>query len=299
MGIEYLIMDVDGTLTDGKIYIGQDGEIMKAFSVKDGYAISSLMRDAGVQPVIITARESQILINRCKELGIERLIQGQHNKLETVYDIVGKKNLDKCAYFGDDRLDLECMKNIKDAGGIVGCPVDAIHEVKAISNYVCVNKGGEGALREFVEWMLSISENDTLEERIKYAYDYLQDLDSSRLIPGTYIVNDQFYYKVVEYTTLSPENIFLESHRKHVDIQLVLAGEELMYIEDVSRLHINTPYDDSEDRMLWKFEKNSSAFTMKKGDVSIIYPNKAHQGGISTGEISHVLKVIGKVQCNW
>ena len=78
--IKYLIMDVDGTLTDGKIYMGPNGEAMKAFSVKDGYAINFILKPAGIVPIIITARTSQIVKLRCDELGIEKVYQGNLNK---------------------------------------------------------------------------------------------------------------------------------------------------------------------------------------------------------------------------
>lgn len=154
MKIKYLVMDVDGTLTDGKIYMGQDGEVMKAFSVKDGYAINHHLKDAEIVPIIITARESKIVEHRCKELGIAEVYQGKSNKYAALLEIVGEENLGRCACFGDDILDLRCMEPIKQAGGIVGCPADAMTEVIAFSDYICLNKAGEGALREFVEWMI-------------------------------------------------------------------------------------------------------------------------------------------------
>lgn len=79
--IKLLVMDVDGTLTDGKIYMGNDGEVMKAFDVKDGYTIHYQLRPKGVIPVIITGRESQIVKNRCKELEIDYLYQGVSDKI--------------------------------------------------------------------------------------------------------------------------------------------------------------------------------------------------------------------------
>ena len=74
--IKFLVMDVDGTLTDGKIYMGSNGEVMKAFNIKDGCGIAMVLPKYGITPVIITARESKILENRCKELNITELHQG-------------------------------------------------------------------------------------------------------------------------------------------------------------------------------------------------------------------------------
>ena len=160
--IKFLIMDVDGTLTDGKIYMGNDGELFKAFDIKDGCGIKDLLPLAEITPIIITARTSKILQNRCKELSIENLHQGVHQKLEKLDDILkqfSEKNNEtytygNCAYIGDDILDLQCMVPIKEAGGIVGCPSDAVKKVKDVSDYVCENVGGNGAVREFIEYLV-------------------------------------------------------------------------------------------------------------------------------------------------
>lgn len=78
--VKLLVMDVDGTLTDGKIYMGNDGEIMKAFDIKDGCGIHDIILPAGVIPCIITGRESKILENSCREIGIQNLFQGVGDK---------------------------------------------------------------------------------------------------------------------------------------------------------------------------------------------------------------------------
>lgn len=93
--IKYLIMDVDGTLTDGKIYMGPNGEAMKAFSIKDGYVVNYILKPAGIKPVIITARTSSIVQNRCKELGITEVYQGKTDKQRTLMDIVGDNVMGK------------------------------------------------------------------------------------------------------------------------------------------------------------------------------------------------------------
>jgi 3-deoxy-D-manno-octulosonate 8-phosphate phosphatase (KDO 8-P phosphatase) len=149
-------MDVDGTLTDGKIYMGPNGEVMKAFSVKDGYAINYILKPAGITPIVITARKSDIVKKRCDELGITEVYQDTFYKLARLKDIIGEKKLGQCAYIGDDIPDLECMKAIKNAGGLVGCPADAVKDIKNIANYVCSLKAGEGAMREFAEWIVGI-----------------------------------------------------------------------------------------------------------------------------------------------
>lgn len=153
MNIKLLFFDVDGTLTDGRIYMGPNGEAMKAFDVKDGYAIKEILPQHHIIPVIITGRESSIVANRACELGITELYQGKHDKLSTVRDLKDKYEADKneCAYFGDDVLDIIGMEQC----GIVGCPADAVDEVRRISNYICKNNGGHGAAREFIEWLVA------------------------------------------------------------------------------------------------------------------------------------------------
>lgn len=151
--IKYLIMDVDGTLTDGKIYVSNDGEIMKAFSVKDGAGIHDILLPIGIIPVIITGRVSKIVENRCLEIGIKNIYQGVSNKKQKLFEIT--KDLSSVAYIGDDINDLEIMKVIKIAGGKVGCPSDAILSVKNLADFISSKSGGDGAVREFIEWLLS------------------------------------------------------------------------------------------------------------------------------------------------
>ena len=148
MNIKMLVMDVDGTLTDGKIYMGPDGEVMKAFDVKDGYAIVHL-RDAGIEPVIITGRKSTIVENRAKELGIKELYQGVSDKVQVLKEVIEKYHItsENVAYIGDDLNDMDCIRFC----GLSACPKDAITEVLEIVKYKCTHSGGNGAVREFIE----------------------------------------------------------------------------------------------------------------------------------------------------
>lgn len=154
--IKYLVMDVDGTLTDGKIYIGKDGEIFKVFDIKDGCGIHDLLIPTEIIPVIITGRSSKILENRCKEIGITELYQGIKNKVEKLDFILldSGYSYSNVAYIGDDINDLSCMKLIKEAGGLVGCPSDAVKEVCELADFVSSRNGGNGAVREFIEWII-------------------------------------------------------------------------------------------------------------------------------------------------
>ena len=167
-----LVMDVDGTLTDGKIYMSANGELMKAFNIKDGYAIARLC-EYGIEPVIITGRSSEIVTQRCKELGIEELHQGIENKSYTLRDICQKYNilLSQVAYIGDDLNDLPCM-NIC---GFSACPSDAMTKVKDKADYVCEAKGGDGAVREFIDFLITKQEKEECKgfsfQEVKYEID--------------------------------------------------------------------------------------------------------------------------------
>ena len=153
--IKYLVMDVDGTLTDGKIYMGNDGELFKAFNIKDGQGMSILRRN-GIQPVIITGRQSKIVENRCRELKIEHLYQGVKDKKEKLLELVKEFDVDlnNIAYIGDDENDLECMDLVSDNKGLSACPFDAIKQARDTADFVCSKISGEGAVREFIEWIV-------------------------------------------------------------------------------------------------------------------------------------------------
>ena len=145
-------MDVDGTLTDGQLHISSQGEIFKSFSVKDGYGIHHILPRYNIVPIIITGRKSEIIIRRCEELNINLLYQGVDDKaacLRKIASIYGW-DLNGIACIGDDENDLSMMRIC----GINGCPADAVDVVKKNCQYVCRKCGGDGAVREFIEWMI-------------------------------------------------------------------------------------------------------------------------------------------------
>lgn len=297
--VKYLIMDVDGTLTDGKIYMGPAGEAMKAFSVKDGYVINYILKPNNIRPIIITARTSQIVQNRCDELGIKEVYQGKLDKLTALEELIGKNKLGNCAYFGDDILDLKCMLPIKKKGGIVGCPSDAVREVKAISNHVCLSKAGEGALREFAEWLVESKVDDQeLTNRVNESIAFLKRLSVSESDVGKKtVVNDKFFYTVQSYQTRIECECKTESHRKYVDIQLMIDGYEVMDVCDISRLNIVEEYDEEKDVMFWNPISRMTRTTLKAGDCIVLYPEHAHRGAMTESNDCHnVLKIVGKVR---
>ena len=165
--IKFLVMDVDGTLTDGKIYMGAGGEVFKSFDIKDGYGITTILPKAGIVPVVITARKSKIVENRCAELDIPFFFQGQKDKLLCLKNFLcGFNNqnetdytLADAAYIGDDLPDLVCMEAVKEAGGLCACPSDAVEQVRKVCDFVSTKNGGNGAVRELIEWMMNAVES--------------------------------------------------------------------------------------------------------------------------------------------
>ena len=151
MAIKILCLDVDGTMTDGKINMGTAGEVFKSFDVRDGYAIHEILPTFGAAAAIITGRTSDIVENRAKELGITHVLQGAKDKRAALQELLAKLGLEasQAAYMGDDIVDLDAMTIC----AVCGCPADAVTRVKDISSFVSTRNGGAGAVREFIEWL--------------------------------------------------------------------------------------------------------------------------------------------------
>lgn len=149
--IKLIVLDVDGTLTDGKIIYGSDGTEYKSFNVKDGMGIS-LARKAGIEFAIITGRESKIVTRRATELNVKYVYQGVSDKSQILSEILALENcvLQEVAYIGDDLNDMYVMKAV----GFAACPADASDEVKQSCQYVATKAGGDGAVREIIEHIL-------------------------------------------------------------------------------------------------------------------------------------------------
>lgn len=155
MSIELIVLDVDGTLTDGRITYTQNGDEVKSFCVKDGLAISSWIK-LGKQVAIITGRNSKIVERRAKELGIKHFYQGVHNKHEVLANLLSELNLtmESVASAGDDLNDYKMLKASKRSY----VPHNASVHVQKIADVVLSRRGGEGAVREMIEELI-ISEN--------------------------------------------------------------------------------------------------------------------------------------------
>lgn len=149
--VALLVCDVDGVLTDGRLYIGAQGELMKAFDVRDGHGIK-LLREAGIEVAILTARRSDIVAARAKELGIARVLQGQADKLTGFTRLLTDTGIaaDACAYIGDDWPDLPVLAR----AGLAATVADACAEAKSAAHWTATAPGGRGAVRELAEFIL-------------------------------------------------------------------------------------------------------------------------------------------------
>lgn len=151
--IKLLITDCDGVLTDGGVYYGEEGEVLKKFNIRDGMGVERLRKLADVQTGIITGEVSPSVVKRAEKLQITELHLGIKDKLKVLMQIMVNKNLttDNIAYIGDDVNDIEIMQQV----GLTACPADAISFTKNIADYVCESKGGEGCFREFAELIIA------------------------------------------------------------------------------------------------------------------------------------------------
>lgn len=150
--IKLFCSDVDGVMTDNRLHISSSGELFKTFNARDGWALKEILPAHGIEPAVITGRMSEIVPYRCKELGVSTVLCGRNDKDVAVRELASERGvcLEQVAYIGDDLNDLPAIA----IAGISGCPADAVEEVKTAVTYICKAKGGEGALREFVEWVV-------------------------------------------------------------------------------------------------------------------------------------------------
>ena len=151
--IKLLLLDVDGVLTDGKLYFGNNGEELKAFSILDGHGIK-MLQASGVTVGIVTGRESQLVSNRARELGIEVLIQNCKDKKGAVQHIASNLKLEptQIAFMGDDYPDLPAMRSV----GLALTVANAHAVVVSHAHWQSEKCGGAGAVREACDWLMEI-----------------------------------------------------------------------------------------------------------------------------------------------
>ena len=154
--IKLLVCDVDGVFSDGRIYLGNDGEELKAFHTKDGFGIKALGA-SGVHVAIITGRNSTIVANRMKALNVAHIIQGQEDKLPALLNLIQQLNIaiEDVAYIGDDVPDLACI----DAVGFGISVADGHPLVLKGADYTTFTRGGFGAVRETCDLIMQCQGN--------------------------------------------------------------------------------------------------------------------------------------------
>jgi 3-deoxy-D-manno-octulosonate 8-phosphate phosphatase (KDO 8-P phosphatase) len=149
--IRLLVLDVDGVMTDGRLYFGPRGEALKLFHVRDGYGIQQLDR-AGICVSVISGRRSKMVEVRCRELGVEHVIQGTADKVAAFQKLRTRLKVDPsaCACVGDDSLDVPLMKKV----GLAFAVADAHRDALRAAHVVTSLPGGHGAVREVCDYLL-------------------------------------------------------------------------------------------------------------------------------------------------
>lgn len=151
--IRLFATDVDGVLTDAGMYYAESGDEWKKFNTRDGMGLK-LLQKAGIITAIVTQERTKLVARRAEKLAIPELHQGVLDKLSLVREMAVRHELtlSQVAYIGDDVNDLETLKAV----GFSATPADGMPQIVAVVDYVCQKKGGEGAVREIIEMILSV-----------------------------------------------------------------------------------------------------------------------------------------------
>lgn len=149
--VRLLVVDVDGVLTDGRLYYGPQGEAMKVFDVRDGHGIKMLMK-SGVEVALLSARNSDIVSARARELGVLRVLQGRADKAGALAALLADAAIvsAECGYIGDDLPDLPAMR----AAGLAVTVADGCEAAKSAAHWITPQDGGRGAVRALSEFIL-------------------------------------------------------------------------------------------------------------------------------------------------
>lgn len=150
--IKLVLTDCDGVLTDTGVYYSEHGEVMKRFSIRDGMGVERLRNLVNIETGIVTGEFSESVRKRAEKLKIKEIHLGTKDKVLLLNKIMKRKKLkrENIAFIGDDMNDYEIMQKV----GLTACPNDAMQDIKQISDYVCKNRGGYGAFREFAELII-------------------------------------------------------------------------------------------------------------------------------------------------
>ncbi|MEO8398996.1 MAG: HAD-IIIA family hydrolase [Ignavibacteriaceae bacterium] len=156
--IKMVLTDNDGVLTDTGVYYSADGEEFKKFSIRDGMGVERLKNELNIETGIITGETSGSIKKRAEKLQITELFLGVKDKENILPIILENKNYksENIAYIGDDVNDIKILK----IAGLTACPADAMPVIKELVDYVCEQKGGNGAFREFAELIISLNKEN-------------------------------------------------------------------------------------------------------------------------------------------
>jgi 3-deoxy-D-manno-octulosonate 8-phosphate phosphatase (KDO 8-P phosphatase) len=159
--LRLLLTDCDGVLTDGGLYYGANGEALRRFNVRDGMGVERL-RDGGVQTAILTGEDSPNVAQRAAKLRLPFLFLGVRDKAAQLALVLEKTGLplEAVGYIGDDVNDLELIARVAETS-LTAAPADAMPELLARVHYRCSARGGQGAFREFAEWILALRRDGT------------------------------------------------------------------------------------------------------------------------------------------
>lgn len=157
--ISMLILDVDGVLTDGKLYFDHSGNEMKAFNTRDGLGMKALQK-VGIEVAVITGRKSEAVTHRMAQLGIKHVYQGREDKLDAFLDLLEITGLDaqQTCFAGDDWIDLPVLLR----AGLAVSVADAEDRVKQQAHWITRRDGGDGAVREICNLILAAQEKDRI-----------------------------------------------------------------------------------------------------------------------------------------
>jgi 3-deoxy-D-manno-octulosonate 8-phosphate phosphatase (KDO 8-P phosphatase) len=151
-GVRLLVLDVDGVLTDGRLFYGARGEVLKTFNVKDGHGLKQVAA-AGITVAIISGRKSAAVTRRARELGIRHVTQGANDKLAALTRLAKSLSiaLEQCACVGDDTPDAPILR----AAGVAIAVADSHGDALAAADLVTTLRGGRGAVREVCDWLMN------------------------------------------------------------------------------------------------------------------------------------------------
>lgn len=149
--VRLLVLDVDGVITDGRMWYGEGGEMMKAIDTRDGHGIV-MIRHNDIEFAVLSGRPQKLLRKRFEELGFEHIVERCLDKVATIRSLTDELgiSLEQTAFVGDDVNDIGALELV----GLAAVPADAHEDAKAVARYVCDKRGGRGAVREVCELLL-------------------------------------------------------------------------------------------------------------------------------------------------